>query len=247
MVGMICMPEATNLWTEILETSRVNFFYGVARRRPYPPWGVTANLLVSGGRHQHFVQFSREYPKSGGGEDLDFVFQLKQTVFGQKPSVVAVPGAVAEHPWWNNGRVCYGRIIRWAWGDSLCITRWPRKSFLSAPNWIEFLVALALIGQLTMPRASAVVFLEHVFKTYELYKVSSRGGRLWSLLVSTCSTSIISAQECTRFVAAVRRMSLFSLCRRFDWFDGESADQILHIQMFESFKLALFLGCVLLI
>jgi hypothetical protein len=215
MVGMICMPEATSLWTEMVGTSRVNIFYGVARKRPYPPWRVAVNLLVSGGRHQHFVQ---EYPKSGDGEDLDFFFQLKQTVCGQKGSVVAAPGAVAEHPWWNNGRVCYGRITGWAWGDSLCITRWPRKSFLSAPNWIEFLAGLALIGQQTMPRASALGFLEHAMKTCELHKISSRGGRLWSLLVSICSTWSNSAQECTRFVAAVRRMSLSSLCRRFDWF-----------------------------
>ncbi len=148
-VGNTTFPPPCTFWTEAVVASNITFFYGVATRRQFPPWGVTAQLMVAGSRHQHTVQFSTAYPKTGGGEDVDFVMQVKAlaaTRGRSKRVVVAVPGAEARHPWWNGGQTCYGQICGWAWGDSLCLLKWPGKTFLVCPNWAEFLLAHALVA-----------------------------------------------------------------------------------------------------
>ena len=35
-------------------------------------------------------------------------------------------------------------INGWAWGDSLCLSEWPEKTFRVLPNWIESIVLLTL-------------------------------------------------------------------------------------------------------
>ncbi len=119
MVGNTEMPNTFNLWTRILRTSNIMFFYGVAKHRINPPWGVTANLMVKGSRHNHTVQFKTLYPKTGGGEDIDFVLQMKK-YHGDHNCVVSVPGANAQHPWWNKGFICYRQICGWAIGKYQC-------------------------------------------------------------------------------------------------------------------------------
>jgi hypothetical protein len=46
--------------------------------------GMTANLMVRGSPYNHTIQFNRSYPKTGGGEDIGFIFQFKQGVSIQK-------------------------------------------------------------------------------------------------------------------------------------------------------------------
>ena len=136
MVGYTEIPSPINLWTKVLKVSNIMHFYGIAQHRKHPPWGVTANMMVRGSRHNHTIQFKHIYPKTGGGEDIDFVFQVKE-MYGGSACVVATPGAKALHSWWKNGMICYDQIIGWAWGDSLCLKEWSKKTFLVFPNWVE--------------------------------------------------------------------------------------------------------------
>lgn len=76
-VGCTELPVAHNLWTEVLRTCNVGYFYSIAQKMVHPPWGVTANLLVRGSRHNPTIQFKSLYPKTGGGEDIDMVYQFK--------------------------------------------------------------------------------------------------------------------------------------------------------------------------
>ena len=61
--------------------------------------------------------------------------------------------------------------------------------------------------------------------------VTSGGGLLRSMGVAFGAGSIISAQEVTRAVCLAGRGSLYSLCRRVDWFDGEEPRIKLDIQL----------------
>lgn len=73
LAGMTELPEACNFWTSMLRTCNVGYFYSVSKRMRHPPWAVTANLLVRGSRYNPTIQFKECYPKTGGGEDIDFV------------------------------------------------------------------------------------------------------------------------------------------------------------------------------
>ena len=76
-VGSTRLPVATNTWTKMLRTCKIMFFYGIAEHMTHPPWGVTANLMVRGSRHNSTIQFKNIYPKTGGGEDIDFCIRFK--------------------------------------------------------------------------------------------------------------------------------------------------------------------------
>lgn len=248
-VGLTELPESMNLWTEMLRACNVMYFYGIADQRLHPPWGVTANLMVRGSRHNHKIQFKGIYPKTGGGEDIDFVFQFKKWYSRDQNGtnvVVGVPGAKAKHPWWNRGNSCYGQIGGWAWGDSLCLSEWPDKTFWTFPNWIEFILFCLLPVALFTNRLSsgllaslAVALVDHGFKAVEYYRRGRRDGTIFrKIWVSFGAGTIISTQEVVRMWALIRHLSIYYLGRRMDWFDGQANIQVLDIQLRSFFVFA---------
>jgi hypothetical protein len=245
-VGLTELPKACNLWTQMLCACNIGYFYSIAQRMVHPSWGVTANLMVRGSRHNSTIQFKDIYPKTGGGEDIDLVYQFKEWYHdgarGGPRVTVGVPGAKVKHPWWNQSRPCYRHIMGWAWGDSLCITEWGKKTFLTFPNWIEYVTFL--LPPLTVytgnPVAGlvaglGVTLLAHTSKGFHYYSDALRetagGGLFRTIWVALGAGTVLSAQEVTRTFALVRRRSLYSLCRRVDWFDGEEKGIQLNAQL----------------
>ena len=220
-----------------------------------PAWGVTANLMVCGSRFNHTINFKDIYPKTGGGEDIDFVYQHKAFYphLGKR-AIVAVPEAVVHHPWWKNGNVCYSQINGWAKGDSICLTEWPEKTFLTCPNWIGHACFIILpYAALTrrplagLVAAGAVIGLEHFILACKFWGEAMeqckdgepfakiRSTLKWILettLVAVGAGTVLTAQEATRSWWMVRRATFFSsMCRRVDWFDGQRPAIKLDIQL----------------
>uniref|UniRef100_A0A7S2EQ09 Glycosyltransferase 2-like domain-containing protein n=1 Tax=Ditylum brightwellii TaxID=49249 RepID=A0A7S2EQ09_9STRA len=248
MVGLSELPRAFNTWTEILQTSNVMYFYGIANHRIHPPWGVTANLMVKGSRHNQPVQFKALYPKTGGGEDIDFVFQMKEYYKAAAKTegvVVGVKGAKVQHPWWNKGKCCYKQINGWANGDSMCLLEWPEKTFFVAPNWVECIVFLSLAHVLFLEQPLcvspllksliAISTFDHVTKTIGFLTSASRSCPrshfLRQIIVAFGGSTVISAQEITRVYCALKRLCFKSLCRRMDWFDGQAKMEVFDFQL----------------
>jgi hypothetical protein len=195
----------------MLKTCNVMYFYGISKHRIHPPWGVTANMMVRGSRHNHAIQFKNLYPKTGGGEDIDFVFQLKH-FYKTDGCVVSIPEAVVNHPWWNNGNTCYGQICGWANGDSQVITEWPEKTFLVFPNWIECILLLVFYYCLWLREPSAIppllrvcgsiATIDHLVKIVAYYHPSKKliegsnpiANFMVSIFLSFGASTVISAQ-----------------------------------------------------
>ena len=245
MIGLTELPPAFNTWTQMLRNSNVMYFYGISKHRIHPPWGVTANMLVKGSRHNHPVQFKGVYPKTGGGEDIDFVFQMKE-FYGTEGAVVAVKGAKVKHPWWNEGKICYRQIKGWANGDSLCLTEWPKKTFFVAPNWIECILILGFAHVLLsndplrnirplLHTCVGITAVDHFIKTIGFLTASKSSNYLKSLpyrmYVGLGAGTIISSQEITRVYCAMKRFSLFAFSRRMDWFDGQAPMEVFDYQL----------------
>ena len=266
LVGHTELPVATNTWTKMLRTCNIMFFYGISKHVDVPPWGVTANLLVRGSRHNSTIQFKSLFPKTGGGEDIDLCFKFKEWYqekhgHGRGHVVVGVPGATAHHSWWKDGSICYGQINGWAWGDSLCITEWPEKCFWSFPNWIEYvlfvLVPLAVRydWEACLFAALLVSVGEHVLLTMKYYASACRhvgpgrqGGGigaicrafLYRTFVAYGAGTILSFQEVTRVVAHVSRGHLHCIGRRVDWNDGQDPRIKLDTQLGSLLKFMLY-------
>ena len=242
-VGQTELPDACNFWTEMLKTCNVGYFYSIAKKMVHPSWGVTANLMVYGSRNNRTIQFKSIYPKTGGGEDIDFVYQYKEFYASDHRIIVGVPEAVVKHPWWKNGGMCYSQITGWARGDSLCITEWPKKTFLTCPNWMEHIAFIVLPLSIYTQRpidgmlaSTGVTIVEHLIKTWQFYSTAIEvTGCKWfrwrTVAVAMGAGTIISSQEIQRVLSIIQRCSLFSICRRVDWFDGQMATVQLDIQL----------------
>ena len=99
LVGLTLLPSPSRLVEHALAASQMTFFFGVALKMKHPPWGVTANLCVRG-RADAPVWFGKGYPKSGGGEDVDYCLRVKD-MERNGAVIVSVPEARALHPFWK--------------------------------------------------------------------------------------------------------------------------------------------------
>jgi glycosyltransferase involved in cell wall biosynthesis len=242
-VGQTELPDACNMWTEMLKTCNIGYFYSIANHMVHPSWGVTANLMVYGSRNNRTIQFKSIFPKTGGGEDIDFVYQYKDFYSSDHRIIIGVPEAVVKHPWWNNGGLCYSQVTGWAKGDSLCITEWPKKTFLTFPNWVEHIVFIVLPMSLYSHQliagivaVASIAIVEHLVKArnnyYRAIEVTGSSSFTWRAgLVAVGAGTILSSQEIQRVVSLIQQFSLFSICRRVDWFDGQMATIMLDIQL----------------
>ena len=164
---------------------------------------------------------------------------------------------VVKHPWWNKGSSCYKQISGWAWGDSLCIREWPQKTFLSFPNWIEHVVLITFPLSIYTRKpmsglfvGSCIIAIEHLVKTVRYLPAALKEckdkGILHTLLVAFGAGTILSSQEITRVQALIKRLSVFSICRRVDWFDGQDPRIRLDIQLWGSIRFAINTGIAVL-
>jgi len=139
-VGITRLPETVSSFTKGIVASDILTFFDLAEHRDNMPWGVTANLLVRRdaiGNHR----FKSIFPKSGGGEDIDFCLEIVNS-FGKNFSTE--PNAVVHHPWWNNSTRTYRRFFRWAYGDSKLPSLHPQHRWRNLPNTAELLTLCLL-------------------------------------------------------------------------------------------------------
>lgn len=130
----------------------IAYFWAIAMSEPTQtelPWGVTANLCVRRAP-LHAVAFNATFPKTGGGEDIDYCFRMREYVRslflpGESEGFVAVPDAKITHPWWDNGKPDYWHFEGWARGDGHLIDLYPQHTYRNLPDLAETLGVLGLV------------------------------------------------------------------------------------------------------
>ena len=233
-VGSTHLPPPNNLLTHAIVASDIPGAYTIAERVADPPWGVTANLCVRGRTSR--LRFDLRYPKSGGGEDLDYC--AKAARHGR---IVAVPAAKAHHPWWNNGDAgAIFHILGWADGEVLCVGAEALRAhiYLTFPNGVECanlaLAVVILVGSLvgTWTQAVLALLIPVTIIVLDIAWHSSRIGfhrfrepvssRPWKrTIVRILAALLIMAQEFKRFTVALHASPLW-LFWRVDWHFGKS-------------------------
>ncbi|KAF8901610.1 hypothetical protein CPB85DRAFT_1439035 [Mucidula mucida] len=246
-VGNVFFPKADTIYTSAIHLSSVTYFWNIAEKIPNDlPWGVTANLMVR--RNKDGVLFDLRFPKTGGGEDIDFCIRKRKDDF----VFFAAPELRVVHPWWRNGRRDYGRFYGWGFGDSNLLKKWREFTYRDyTPNSAEFLlisVIIAVTGVVTC-RLDLVVFaLELALSTvlanimHDLYRL------LWttasfdfdkipgrpderqlvkgpSRVIAVVESTIIRMfSEAGKTVGILTKGDWRLLGRRFDWFLGRWHD-----------------------
>jgi LPS sulfotransferase NodH/glycosyltransferase involved in cell wall biosynthesis len=217
-VGSTILPKAQTLVEHAICACHIAFFYDIAMKIDRPPWGVTANLCVSKRATNNCIWFDNRFPKTGGGEDVDFCLRLKQ-----RGALVSVPAAKVLHPFWKSP---FAQVAGWANGDVLCLESQPGSVFRAPPNWVEFSTCLLVFGYLYSSRSFllealvvvgvevTMLFLSFVPETVTVlpwYKRAAAGA------LATIPPMI---QDATRLYSKLRRGQLSQLFLLFDWMDG---------------------------
>lgn len=150
-VGLSQLPPPSSARQAGVHLAGIAFFWGIARANPRQtelPWGVTANLCVRR-PPPGALEFGDAFPKTGGGEDIDFCLRLRELVRrsdADSEGFVAAPAAVITHPWWDGGRPALSHFGGWAWGDGHLIDLFPALTYRNLPDLCETLLGLALAG-----------------------------------------------------------------------------------------------------
>lgn len=224
LVGTTALSPPVTLAQHALAACQMTFFYDVARRMEQPPWGVTANLCLHG---RPAVWFSETYPRSGGGEDVDFCLRLKDTLpaHARGGALVAVPEARVVHPFW---RSITAQVVGWALGDVLCLSALPTRAFYAPPNWAEFLLLVTLFAAYTSALSwlvrvvPAVAMLEVVLNASTALPHTSSALRPHvRVLVSLTAAWPPMVQDVARLASKLARLRLTHVCLQLDWLDGQ--------------------------
>jgi len=205
-VGLTRLPAPQTLVQHAMAACNICYFYGVAAEQKNPAWGVTANLCIPA--RMNPISFSRRYPKTGGGEDVDFCIRAQQ-VFGP---CVSVPGARALHPYWEKP---FKQVIGWASGDVLCLEALPHSTFRAPPNWVEVALACACAGRFDLCVLAAIV--EAAMLAPRFFYNAPRQDRAAISLIATLPPM---AQDIQRLLSKILRLRLTQICLHFDWMNG---------------------------
>jgi hypothetical protein len=228
----------------------VTFFWDIADKISTDvPWGVTANLIAKRDILDG-VEFDCTFPKTGGGEDIDYCRKKRQYSLDHGgEGFAAAPHVIVTHPWWYGGARTYWRFYMWSVGDGALIKKYPAHAYRDwALNSSELfamaatlatlgLSSLNLYGSWRLMLLSAELGISIVISNiaHDCYRhlwrdsdrvasiSSSLTGYKWGLAVVE-SALIRMASEGGRFLGLVQRGELAHIGWRFDWFAGRWGD-----------------------
>ena len=245
-IGTSKFPIADGIFTTAILLADVTYFWDIARKRPEDinlPWGVTANLITR--RNADGINFDLIFPKTGGGEDIDFCQRKGDWVVakngGGSGGFRAAQTVVVTHPWWNGGRLSLSRFYGWGKGDGALVKLYPQFRYCDfAPSSGETLLLCLLVSfldpfvhqgecvSLSVCGAAAVIlanishsFYNATFPDYDRWEFQqcSIAGSKYAVAI-VVSTMIRIASELGRVVGMLERGEIRYLGRRFDWFTG---------------------------
>mmetsp|Transcript_7212 Transcript_7212/g.10150 ORF Transcript_7212/g.10150 Transcript_7212/m.10150 type:complete len:1017 (-) Transcript_7212:189-3239(-) len=231
LVGHTKLPSPQTLLQKGFIASEMSFFYDVCMRMPNPSWGVTANICVKS-RTQNKVWFSACFPKTGGGEDVDFCLRLKrkEAWHERNSCIIAVPGAKVLHLFWNN---ITKQVSGWASGDTLLLEVHPELAFFAFPNWVEWMFVQTVLYLLLLMVHSlplwlllqsvlAVCIAELILSVIIVYQRTKFTESICNrLLQSVIGTWFLMVQDVTRLCVKLKRLQIYLIGVQFDWLDNQ--------------------------
>jgi len=180
------------------------------------------------------VEFDLQFPKTGGGEDIDFCRKKRDfSVAHGGEGFYPAPHVIATHPWWNDGQRSYWRFYMWSKSDRGLMKLYPNLTYLDyTPNSAEFFTRSSVVFIVSMSLAMATVIaniahdmFRHLWKDTNRTKAlrSSLRGLGWAVAVAE-SALIRMVSEGGRLVGLLERGEVMFIGHRFDWFTGRAGD-----------------------
>lgn len=158
-IGQIHLPVPTRPFTKAVIASGSMDIFGIAERKNDFAWGATANIMFNRASIGN-LRFSTEYPRTGGGEDVDFCYRVRDLNGGK--NYKCLPKAAVVHPWWGNEGIIWTRPFFYGHGNSYLPSHIPAYSYYDFLNTPEtLLISLLLLPILAI--AGVVSWLSCLF------------------------------------------------------------------------------------
>ncbi len=223
-VGVTRFPKPINSFTEGVVASDILTFFSLAENYKEMSWGVTANLVIKR-EAIGSLRFLKDFPKFGGGEDIDICLNIVSKVHHKFKTI---PDAIVHHPWWDNRIVAYKRFFRWAFGDSQLPKLHPKYRYINFPNVIESLFIGLMIGTffyffrnkslIYIPLLSGIIVGEVIGEWIKLYITKKEK----SIIIALESVTVRASNDAGRLTGNLKRKRLNGFFERFDYFcDGK--------------------------
>ncbi|OYT33634.1 hypothetical protein B6U96_14990 [Archaeoglobales archaeon ex4484_92] len=204
-----------------VKLSLMTTFFEIAKYRREVVWGVTANLMVNrkklGG-----ILFRTIFPKSGGGEDIDFGIRITRK---NGKLFLTIPDAKVTHPVWSSkGR--WRRFFRWRYGDTNLILLYPELTFRTPLNFPEFLFIYGILIGVLSVIFDPIILLVFGFSTPLLFlteflltkrMIEDAGLKGYPLIGYVYATIIRLINEFGHLAFIIKHLKFNLLCRRFDY------------------------------
>ncbi|KAF9066985.1 NAD-dependent epimerase/dehydratase [Rhodocollybia butyracea] len=248
-VGNTSFPPANTIFTTALHLSGVTHFWDIASKFPDDhdvPWGVTANIITRRNVPDG-VKFDLMFPKTGGGEDIDFCRKKRAySIQHGGEGFFAAPEVEVTHPWWKNGARSYWRFYMWSVGDGALVKLYPEHCYrVSVPNSAEMALFWVVAGLgttifhfgecpwFTIRGLVCLVLANVVHDVYRhLYRDAHRYGAMNSNIIGIYWVAAIIESSLIRMVSEMGRLrgmlarkEFAYLGKRFDWFAGRWGDK----------------------
>lgn len=136
VVGSSEFVNQDSLTAEIIEEAGYwSLPFRLPRTRIPASWGPTLNLSIKADRVNQ-TRFDPEFPARGGGEDIDFCWQITSRE-GEQPFQKA-EGPTVKHPSWGI-RDGLTRFFRWGRAEAMLMEKYPdRRRFTGLPIPLVF-------------------------------------------------------------------------------------------------------------
>lgn len=242
-IGVVHMPEPMNLFTKIVELSDSLKIFRVANEKSDSPWGATANIMVSR-KAIGTNRFSDKFPKTGGGEEVDFFLRVRDDHAGN--NYKCLPSASVTHPWWNNGRTGFKRFYKYGIGNSFLGERNPQYAwydFLNTTETLMFLiVAVVLTGlfnlqllDMAVGLIAYTVLIEYLVNILRLYK---NEGKIY--FIEAFGVMLLrNIYESGILMGNLSRLRLHGIGERFNY-DGSTKKTHFRFNRYKIIKLVLY-------
>lgn len=249
-IGNAYFPPADTVFKTAAHLAGVTYFWDIADKiEDDLPWGVTANIIARRNVPDN-VKYDLIFPKTGGGEDIDFCRKKRQySLEHGGEGFRAAPKVVVTHPWWHDGQRSYKRFYMWSVGDGALVKMFPEYTYRDlTPNSAEILLFSAFLlvtGSgiwLLFQRCTIILFAVKLFIAtllanifHDLYRhlwrdisktraIKSTLSGMWWVPAVVESTLVRIASEMGRVIGMLERREFTYLGMRFDWFTGRAGN-----------------------
>jgi GT2 family glycosyltransferase len=249
-IGLVNMPPPPTRFAKAVNVNGSMNIFTIAKQKPAFTWGATANIMVSR-KAIGTVRFADAYPKTGGGEEVEFFFRVRELNHFKDYKCLA--DAQVTHPWWGNGKTDFLRFYRYGKGNSFLPARNPAYSardFLNTPETLLISIIIYILFLLFDFKDSYVMLffigltlvLDYLVNVLRVYKYTKSFSPLLAVNVMLLRISI----EKGALISNLSRFRLAGIGERFHY-NGQTKRANFVLNTYKIIKLVVYLAAVIYI